>query len=128
MKVKDSINNWGLTFTHAFSGLSYIFKTEKSMRVHSLFGLAAIIFLILFKATILEWAIVILVIGLVISAEIMNTAIEVMVDLYCPFYHPLAKISKDVAAAGVLFTAIVSVIIGCLIFIPYIMRFVKSFF
>ena len=65
---------------------------------------------------------------MVISSEILNTAIEVMVDIYCPFYHPLAKVSKDVGAAAVLFSAFISVVIGLIIFVPYIIDFAKSIF
>ena len=119
---------WLITFKHAFSGLSHIVKTEKSFHVHFFFAIAAIIMLILCRATTIEWAIILLVIGMVISSEILNTAIEVMVDIYCPFYHPLAKVSKDVGAAAVLFSAFISVVIGLIIFLPYIIDFTKSLF
>ncbi len=81
-------------------------------------------FLWILKAPSIEWALIILVIGLVISAEILNTAIEIMVDIYCPFYHPLAKISKDVGAAAVLFTALISVLVGLFIFIPHLLKLI----
>ena len=126
--MKDKRNAWLVTFKHAFSGMSHLVKTEKSFHVHFFFAIAAILMLILCEASSIEWAIILLVIGMVISSEILNTAIEVMVDIYCPFYHPLAKISKDVGAAAVLFSAFISVVIGLIIFVPYIINFTKVLF
>jgi undecaprenol kinase len=122
--MNHSRNSWIITFKHAFSGISHLIKTEKSFHVHFFFALMAILMLVICKATSIEWAIILLVIGMVISSEILNTAIEVMVDIYCPFYHPLAKISKDVGAAAVLFSAFISVLIGLIIFLPYIIEFI----
>ncbi|MBI9049526.1 MAG: diacylglycerol kinase family protein [Anaerolineaceae bacterium] len=128
MKLFKSDTSWVLTFKHAFSGMAHLIKTEKSFRVHFSFAVAALLLLVIFQAALLEWVIILLVIGMVISSEILNTAIEIMVDIYCPFYHPLAKISKDVGAAAVLFSAIISIIIGLLIFMPYIITLFKSFY
>jgi diacylglycerol kinase len=122
MKTNKARSSWQLTFNHAISGFTHIMRTEKNMRIHCILSAAAIFLLIVFAAPIYEWAIIILVIGMVISAEILNTAIEIMVDIYCPYYHPLAKISKDVGAASVLFSAFIAVVIGCLIFIPHIIN------
>ena len=126
--MKDKKNAWIVTFKHAFSGMAHLLKTEKSFHVHFFFAIAAILMLILFRATSIEWAIILLVIGMVISSEILNTAIEVMVDIYCPFYHPLAKISKDVGAAAVLFAAFISVVIGLIIFVPHVIDYAKMLF
>ena len=73
-----------------------------------------------FKVNSLEWIVIILCIGLVLFAELVNTAIETLVDLASPQIHPLAKIAKDVAAASVLVLAIVATVIACFVFIPYI--------
>ena len=126
MRPDQTLSSWKITFSHAFSGMAYIFRTEKSMRVHLGLAAAALLLLALLQASWLEWAIIIIVIGMVISAEILNTAIEVMVDLYCPYYHPLAKISKDVSAAGVLVTAIVSILVGCIVFLPHLWKLVTA--
>jgi undecaprenol kinase len=122
MKRFLNFQPWVRPFKNAISGLCHILKTEKNFRIHLLFSLIVLILLYIFKAPVIEWALIILVIGMVISAEILNTAIEVMVDIYCPYFHPLAKISKDIGAAAVLFTAIISIIIGLLVFIPHIMH------
>jgi undecaprenol kinase len=66
----------------------------------------------------LEWCVILIVIAAIISLEMVNTAIEAIVDLASPQIHPLAKIAKDVGAGAVLVFAIASVIIGGLIFLP----------
>ncbi len=67
-----------------------------------------------------EWAILILTIGLVISCELINTAIEAVVDLITEEYHPLAKVAKDTSASAVFIFAIVAVVVGLIIFLPKI--------
>ena len=70
----------------------------------------------------MEWAILALTIGLVISCELINTAIEAVVDLVTEDYHPLAKVAKDTSAAAVFIFAIVAVIVGIIIFLPKIIN------
>ncbi len=65
-----------------------------------------------------EWLALVLTIALVLAAEGVNTAVEAVVDLASPVYHPLAKVAKDVAAGTVLLTAIASVIVGLILFLP----------
>ena len=72
------------------------------------------------KLSMIEFAIVILAIGLVISLELINTAIEYTIDMAMPQIHPLAKSAKDISGAAVLFSAIVSIIIGLIIYLPKI--------
>ena len=106
------------SFKYAFSGLKYGFINTKNLHIDLLFIVAVIICGFIFKICILEWAILLGCIGLVSSLELMNTAIEEVVNLASPDIHPLAKISKDVAAGAVLLSAIISAIIGLLIFVP----------
>jgi diacylglycerol kinase len=125
MNFRQFLESWVLPFKNAFSGLNHIYRTERNFRIHLFISLIVLTLLGIFKAPIHEWALIILVIGLVISAEILNTAIEIMVDIYCPYYHPLAKISKDVGAAAVLFTAIISVLVGFFVFIPHLLKLIN---
>ena len=83
-------------------------------------ALIVVIFGFLFKVNKYEWAILVLTIGLVISCELINTAIEAVVDLVTEEYHPLAKVAKDTSAAAVLVFAIVAIIVGLIIFVPKI--------
>ena len=71
----------------------------------------------------MEWMIIILCIGVVIAAELFNTAIEKLVDLVSPQQHPVAGQVKDIAAGAVLVCAATAAIIGLIVFIPYLTRF-----
>ena len=75
------------------------------------------------KISYVEWLICLVLIGLVLMAEFFNTAIEYVVDLASPKIHPLAKAAKDTASAGVLMMAIISAIVGLVIFVPKLLEF-----
>lgn len=119
MKMKDKkrlINS----FKYAFEGIISALKTEKNMKIHVLIMMLVIIFGIILKISKIEWIICIVLFGLVISLELINTAIENVVDLITQEINPKAKIAKDVAAGAVLVSAITSAIIGLMIFVPKI--------
>ncbi|MBU3669033.1 MAG: diacylglycerol kinase family protein [Candidatus Taylorbacteria bacterium] len=108
------------SFTHAGRGLWIFVKTTHNAWVQTIVLLLAIFFGLFFDITRMEWIILIVTSGIVLSAEAFNTAIEIDMDLTSPEYHPYVKDTKDVAAAAVLITAIVAVVVGVLIFYPYI--------
>ncbi len=107
-------------FGYAFNGLQYVFRTQINMRVH--LGIAILAFLIglILHLSTIEFAIIFLTITIVFVAEMLNTVLELCVDLASPEYHPLAKIAKDVAAGAVLLSAIFAVIVGLFIFGPHL--------
>jgi diacylglycerol kinase (ATP) len=107
-----------LSFSHAFSGLWHVIIAENNAWIHAIATLCAVSLAFWLKITAVEWALLILTISAVWAAECLNTAIEAIVDLSSPEYHPLAKISKDTSAAAVLVTAITSIIIGLIILGP----------
>jgi len=90
------------------------------MRIHLGVGMMAIAAGIVFKITAYEWLAIVIVISFVMILEILNTAIETLVDLYTEEYHHLAKVAKDTAAGAVLVAAIMSVCVGLIIFLPKI--------
>lgn len=106
------------SFKYAFSGLKYGFINTKNLHIDLFFILAVIICGFLFKICYIEWIVLILCISLVVSLELVNTAIEEVVNLASPDIHPLAKASKDVAAGAVLFSALMTAIVGIIIFLP----------
>ena len=112
--IKKFINS----FKYPFSGLRYAYKNEQNLAVD--IGIAVIVIIagILLKVSIVEWAILAITVGLVISFELINTAIEAVVDLVTEEYHPLAKVAKDTSAAAVLVLAVVSIIEGLIIVLP----------
>ena len=105
-------------FKYAFAGLKTVFKTEQNLLFDLIFGILTIIFGFILKLSMIEFVIVIICIGLVLSLELINTAIEYTVDMAMPEIHPLAKSAKDVSAAGVLISAIMALIIGLIIYLP----------
>ena len=95
-------------------------RTQRNARVHMALGLVAIILGVLLHISPVEWALVFTAITLVFIAEMFNTVAEACVDLVTREYHPLARIAKDVAAGAVLLNAMLSVVIGALVFIPHL--------
>ena len=124
-KKTYSIRRLGNSFKYALDGIISAYKTEQNLLVHTIGAIIAIILGIFLKLSTTEFAIVPLVIGLVITAEMINTALEYAIDMAMPTIHPLAKISKDVASGAVLFAAISSVAVGLLIYLPKIIDLFK---
>ena len=109
------------SFKYAFDGIYTGIKEEQNMKIHIAIMILVIIFGIMLKISKIEWIICIILFGLVISMELINTAIENTVDLITKEKNKQAKIAKDVAAGAVLVSAIVAVIIGLIIFVPKIL-------
>jgi diacylglycerol kinase len=105
-------------FIYAINGLVSAFKTEVNMRIHVIAAFVACVAGFYFGLSSVEWTIIILCIVLVISWELINTAIEVLCNLVHPEQHPVIKKIKDVAAAAVLLAAVGSVIVAFIIFLP----------
>lgn len=106
------------SFGYAFRGIRHVFGTEANMKIHIVISVVVIICGFTFAISLTEWICCLLCIGMVVGAEMMNTAIENVVDLASPEQNPLAGKAKDIAAGAVLICAIVSVLIGILIFVP----------
>lgn len=119
-KKQKGIKKFVNSFSYPIKGLRYAYKNEQNLAVDVGIALLVIIFGFLFRINKFEWAILVLTIGLVISCELINTAIEAVVDLVTEEYHPLAKVAKDTSAAAVLVFALVAVVVGLIIFIPKI--------
>ncbi len=105
------------SFTCAIEGVLYALKTQRNMKVHFLLGLLVLVFGSILDVNRLELLVLLITVGLVISAEMINTAIEEVVNLVTREYHPLAKIAKNVAAGAVLVTSLISVCVAYVIFI-----------
>lgn len=110
------------SFKSAFSGLLVAFKEQRNLRVHFLLSIGVIALGAYFKITQTEWLILLLTISLVISLELVNSSIENLTDLVTKEKNPLAGKVKDMAAAAVLFSVIVAVVIGCIIFSKYFFK------
>jgi len=103
------------SFGYAFAGIWYSIRTQRNAKIHIAIAVILISLAIFLQRSATDIAILVLTFGLVFAAEMSNTAIESMVDLVSPNLHPLAKISKDVAAGAVLVAALAEAVVGFII-------------
>ncbi len=101
---------------YAMSGIRYGFQKERNIRIHFFATLLVCLLAAYLGFSPMEWMVLSLTIGFVLTAELFNTAIEKAIDVATKDYHELAKIAKDVAAGAVLISAIVSIIVGYFLF------------
>jgi len=113
-----------LAFKYAFEGIRDAIRHEPNLKFHLFFALLVIIAGFFFQISLLDWIVVLIMIGLVITLELTNTAIEAVVDSFTEKEHPSAKYAKDIAAGAVMIVALVSVIVGLIIFLPYIQAWI----
>jgi diacylglycerol kinase len=106
------------SFRYAFAGISYVIRTQHNARIHAAISAGVIVVGAWLEIARMEWALIALAMGVVWAAEIMNSAIEALVDLASPESHSLAKIAKDCAAGAVMITAIMAVVVGLLVLGP----------
>jgi len=108
------------SFKYAFKGIAQVVKTQANMRIHLLASIVVLAFASYLRISANQWCILILTISVVLASEMFNTAVESLCDAVTTEQNRHIEEAKDIAAAAVLVTAIASVIIGLLIFIPYI--------
>lgn len=106
------------SFGYAFEGIFTCIRNERNIKIHCAAAIAVVIAGFVFKISPTEWCICLTLFGLVISLELVNTAVESVVDLVTEERKPLAKIAKDTAAGAVLVSAIMAAIAGLIIFVP----------
>jgi diacylglycerol kinase len=121
------LNHYSLlnSFKYAFQGIYFAFKYNQNIRIHFLAAILVILVSLILKVNAFEMGILGVMILLVICTEMINTAIEEVVNLLVQEHRKEAKIAKDVSAGMVLLTAMGSVIVGVLIFVPHILRLLK---
>lgn len=120
--LKNRINS----FRYAFTGMADLFRSQPNARIHAVAMVLAIALGWLLSISTTEWCFILIAITMVISAEAFNTALEYLTDLVSPQHHTLAGKTKDVAAAGVLLTAINAVIIGTIIYVPKLLVYIAK--
>lgn len=114
------VRRFALSFRYAFRGLWYAFKTEQNVRIHLLASLLVIILMVYFQVQLWQAIILVLVMCTVLTLELINTIFEKMVDILRPRIHYYVQVIKDIMAAAVLIFSIGAIIIGILIFAPYV--------
>lgn len=113
------------SFRYAFEGMSSGIKSETNWKIGVLEAIIVIFAGIFFQISKTEWIIVILLIGVVLYAELCNSAIETIVDSFTENVHPQAKIAKDFSAGSVVILIVAAGIIGFIIFLPYIKNYLN---
>ncbi len=106
------------SFKFAFKGWAYVLRTQKNAWIHLAATTLVIAVGVWLGISRYEWAIILLVIGIVWIAEFLNTSLESILDIASPERHPLARIAKDVGAAAVLIAAVVAIAVGLIILGP----------
>ncbi|MCX6306362.1 MAG: diacylglycerol kinase family protein [Bacteroidetes bacterium] len=106
------------SFGFAFNGLRMVLSTQQNVWIHIVVSCLVMVAGIFARLTAVEWCIIVLTISLVLAMEIMNTAIEKLVDFVSPGFHEQAGLIKDISAAAVLLAAAGAVIAGLIIFVP----------
>ena len=104
------------SFNNAIEGFIYVLKTQRNMRIHFLLALLVIVVGVYINLSFYEIIVLCTIIALVLIAEMINTAIELAIDLMKDTYHPLARMVKDIGAGAVLISAVNAMIVGYLIF------------
>lgn len=117
-------NHHILSFKYAFDGICAAVREEPNLKFHLIAALFVVAAGFYFQLSFPDWMIIILLIGLVITLELTNTAIEAIVDSFTPDQHPRAKYAKDIAAGAVLVASLTATIIGAFIFLPYILPWI----
>lgn len=110
------------SFKFAFEGLAHALKTQRNFKVQLVLGLWTIILALSFGFNRIEWLFLLFSICLVLSAELANTVVEIVVDLVTDKIHPKAKLAKDLSAGVVLLISIFVSIIGLLLFLPHVLN------
>jgi diacylglycerol kinase len=115
---KFSLKSRFKSFRFAIHGMLLLLKNEHNSRIHLLAAIVAISAGIIMKLNIYEWSLLAIVIGIVFLTELLNSSIESLADHINPEWNENIGRAKDYSAAAVLISAIVAIIVGCLIFIP----------
>ncbi|MBU0511869.1 MAG: diacylglycerol kinase family protein [Chloroflexi bacterium] len=124
--MKNFLTSRARSFRYAFEGWWHVIRTQKNAWIHAVISMAVILVCLWLHLPPRDWAVIILAIALVWSAEFFNTALEVIIDLISPKRNQLAKISKDVGAAAVLIAAAAAIIIGLLIMGPPLWEWIRE--
>lgn len=118
----DRIKQLSQSIAYAARGLVYVVRNEKNFQNELIIGGIVVIAMAYFRVTRAEMIVLFIIIMGVLIMELVNTIMERVVDILKPRIHPYARLIKDLMAAGVLMTSILAIIVGLIIFIPYILE------
>lgn len=121
---KFSLKSRLQSFRFALNGLRSLLKYEHNSRIHSIAAIAVIILGLLMKIDLTEWSLLIIVMGMVFITELLNSSLESLADSLKPEWNDLIGRAKDYSAAAVLIAAIISVVVGVIIFVPKLLNLI----
>lgn len=113
------LKNFSRSLRHALAGIRYAFREERNFQIELILAIAALGLAFFFPLAVSERTAIFLLIGLVLSLELVNTAFERLLDMLKPRVHPYVKVVKDVVAGSVLIGSVVALMVGIYIFSPY---------
>ncbi len=113
------------SFKNAIIGWWHVVRTQQNAWIHAVATVTSVLMAFWLRLPMRDWAVLIITIAMVWTAEFLNTALEIVVDLASPELHPLARVGKDVGAAGVLIAAVSAVIIGLLLMGPPLLEKIR---
>lgn len=117
----ERIKQFTESLRYALRGLAYAAKNEKNFQNELIAALIIVVAMVYFNVTKSEAVVLFMVIMAVLIMELLNTAMERVVDILKPKIHPYAKLVKDLMAASVLLMSLLAVILGVIIFLPYVL-------
>jgi diacylglycerol kinase (ATP) len=120
--TKFSVKERLRSFSYAMHGLFYLLKNEHNSRIQLGAAIISIGMAIILKLNIIEWSLLIIVIGIVFLAELFNSAVETLADIIDPEWNKMIMMAKDYSAAAVLISAIVALVVGCIIMVPKLIK------
>ena len=122
----ERLKQFATSFKHAFRGLTYALKNEKNFQNEMIIGALVVVAMFYFNVTRGEMVVLFVVIMAVLIMELLNTAMERVIDILRPKIHPYAKLVKDLMAASVLMMSLLTIILGLIIFLPYLVEKVQG--
>ncbi len=120
-----SLKLFSRSLSHAIRGIVVVFRSEQSFRIQFFAALVVVILAVWFQVKWFEWVVLLLLVGSVLSLELINSIFERIVDTFKPRIHPVVRDIKDMMASAVLIASVFSLVIGVMIFWPYVAALVS---
>mgnify|MGYP001603860771 CR=1 FL=1 len=115
------------SLSHALRGVSVVYQSEQSFRLQVMAGVLVFFCAFFFRVKTFEWIVLVLLVGSILSLELINSIFERILDTFKPRIHPVVKDIKDIMAGAVLLVSLISVFVGTAIFLPHVRALVRLF-
>mgnify|MGYP004586627041 FL=1 len=122
MKPDGTRQTFAQALSNAARGLRYGVRCERNVRIDCCFAVLALVLAAIFRVSPEQWLAIVICIAVVVAFELVNTAVETLTDLASPQFHPLAGRAKDCAAAACLVVSACALVVGMIIFVPYVVH------